>query len=391
MVAGGRRGWRGRLVAAALAAGCLGGLGGGDLASLGCGGAARGKAVEVPIRTATAAEALLPLLPEGAQVVIELDLDRARGNAVLGPLVRALLDQQAAPGQAAARPDGGSPLGALQATPLAAAHAVVVASYRVGSADAASLTLVKSGGDLAGQARELGAVAIGQDVLALGPAELIEGARVRAEAQGQAPAASAAPAALAELLALRARPMPAAATGALLRVTAELSFEARLSLARQTSLDPPPARLALWVDAVDDAALILLADSAEAGEAAEPAARGVAAARLGAALRGAIGELARDPRVVALGLGPSLRAAQLERAGSWVKVAVIVGPQRLQRAVQRAAMWVAARAAVSSIIPPAAVMAPVAPTTAAPAAPPAAAPAVSSPTVSTVPSAPEPP
>lgn len=388
--------WRGRLfstlVGAAAAAMLLGGAACSGSAQRG----ATGAAAEVPSRAATAGEALLPLLPEGAQVVLELDLDRARRNPVLGALVHKLVDVRAEASPPATKEQGASPLGALASTPLSSAHAVVVASYRVGAAEAASLTLVRTSGDLAGQARELGAVAISRDVLALGPAELIEQARARAAAAAED---AANPRAELALLALRARPMPAAAEGAILRVTAELSFEARLALAKQTNLDPPPARLALWMDAVDDAALILLADSSDVETAASRPSRETrdaerSSARLGAALQGALGELAKDPRVAALGLGPSLRAAQLERAGSWVKVAVLVGPQRLQRAVQRAELWLGARDAVSPNIPPA---------TAAPATapPPSASPsssgpgapagAVSSPGTSTVPSKPEPP
>lgn len=351
------------------------------VATMSCGGSAKGAGAAgpvVPERAATAGDALLALVPAGAQVVIELDLDRARGNAVIGPLARALLAQIS--GQAAGQTAGAaagaparSPLDELAATPLATAHAVVVASYHVGSAEAASLTLVRGEGDAAKQAAAFGAVAIGDDVLALGPPDLVG----QAELLGALPAASISrsisgstststgtSAAHAELLALRARPMPSAATGAILRVTAELSFDARLSLARQTRLDAPPARLALWADAVDDAAIVLLADSRDeeaeaAGSAkARKARQDQAAERLSAALRGALGELARDPRVAALGLGPVLRGAELERAGSWIKVAIVVGPQRLQRAVQRASLWTAARPAdpiPPSAVPPSAV------------------------------------
>jgi hypothetical protein len=297
----------------------------------------------VPERAATAGDALLALVPTGAQVVIELDLDRARGNAVLGPLARALIEQTGA-ANASSLPA----LGELSATPLATAHAVVVASYHVGTAEAASLTLVRGDGDAAKQAAALGAVAIGEDVIALGPAELVE--------QAQLLVALPAPSQT-TLLALRARPMPSAATGAILRVTAELSFDARLSLARQTSLDAPPARLALWADAVDDAAIVLLADSTDDEAAAAKTAKArkarqdKAAERLTAALRGALGELAREPRVAALGLGPSLRGAEIERAGAWIKVAIVVGPQRLARAVQRASVWTAARSALPTAAP----------------------------------------
>ncbi|HVK83920.1 MAG TPA: hypothetical protein VM513_07425, partial [Kofleriaceae bacterium] len=46
---------------------------------------------------ATAADRILPLLPEGAQVVIEIDLARLRANAVVGPLVTKALDGEGLP------------------------------------------------------------------------------------------------------------------------------------------------------------------------------------------------------------------------------------------------------------------------------------------------------
>lgn len=337
----------------------------------GCGGGARSGLGQplppLPARAATAGDSLLAMLPAGAEVVIEIDLERARGNPVIGGLVGKLLEREAGEGQGGAEAD---PLASLGAAPLSHARAVVVASYHVGSAEAGSLTLLRCDGPAAPRAAALRATAIGDDVLALGPPELVE--------QAQLVAAAAIPASssqLHSLLALRAKPMPEGATGAVLRVTAELSFEARVSLARQTSLEAPPARLALWADVADDAALVVMADSRDEEQAARPASTSApsspssrsskapkgkrgepspqqrAAERLAAALTGALGELARDPRVTALGLGQPLRNAKLSRAGTWIQLVVLVGPERLGRAVERAAAWLTLPSAATSPSP----------------------------------------
>jgi hypothetical protein len=303
-----------------------------------CGGTPPPQLTEFPPpRAATATDRLLPLLPPGVEVLIELDLARARQNPVLEPLTAALTARSATASTArSGRPgaDENPGLDELATAPLETANAVVVASYRVGSAEAQSLTLV-AGGEISTQPRSLGAVSISKGIIALGPSALISEVQRRSrmlEGLALSPA----------LLGVRARAMPEGAAGALLRVTAELSFEARIALARQTNLDPPPARLAVWMDAIDDAAAIVLTDCDEIRDPRGPE-------RLHAAVRGAIAALAADPRVAGLGLVPSLRAAQIERRGSRIKVAVVVGPQRLQRAVQRALAW--AGAPVVSALP----------------------------------------
>jgi hypothetical protein len=289
----------------------------------------------LPQREATAGESLLPLLPAGAQVIIELDLDRARTNPVLGALARALIDQHtgSAPtvtddiSSTSARPG----VSELSEAPLAMARTVVVASYRVGLLEAQSLTLLSTlvrGNDQA-QARALGATVLADGVLAFGPPELIAQAQTQAHnaaLSGAAPLSE-------ELLALRARPMPSAASGALLRITAVLPFAAQLALARQTNLDPPPARFALWADAADDAAAILVADPDQTTDART-------VDRFRTAMAGVVAALADDPQVIALGLSTGLRRAQISRVGSSVKVAVLIGPHRLQRAAQRATRWI---------------------------------------------------
>src|SRR5437868_11983325 len=166
------------------------------------------------------------MLPQGAQVVIEVDLARLRANPVVGAVVtRALADPDAgetseAPAAAWLR---GALRGAAPESPLVAADQLVLAAYGVGTAQAATLTLLAAPRDIAGAAR------VAEGVYALGPPEWIDQAEQRVAMAG-AGAAGFAIRAAPELLALRAHAMPAEAPGASLRMTAQLSFDARIAL-----------------------------------------------------------------------------------------------------------------------------------------------------------------
>ncbi len=264
-------------------------------------------------RTATAGDALLRLLPEGPELVIELDLARARANPSLGPAVRALLEA----------PAGRSLAGLPEAAPLESVSALILASYDLGTVQAQTLTLLATD-DAAALAARLGGQVI-DGAVAVGPPALLAAVTARAVTP-------------ASLLRLRARAMPPAAAGAVLRASAALSLEARLSLARHAGLDPPPAALSVWLDLADDAALVA---HVHGGETDDPG----ASARLRAALRGAISAFADEPEVTALGLAPSLRAAEISEAEGWQRVVVVVSPTRLRRAGDRARALAAAATA----------------------------------------------
>lgn len=296
--------------------------------STGCGGApaapGSAAAIEPPLearwqRTATAGDGLLPLVPDGPELVVELDLARARAHPSLGPAVRALLEA----------PTPAEMAGLPAAAPLDSVSALVLASYDLGTVQAQTLTLLATPGDAHALAERIGGQVVGGAV-ALGPPALLEAVAARG---GAATPAS--------LLRLRARAMPPAASGAVLRVSAALSLEARLSLARHVGLDPPPAALSLWLDLADDAALVA---HVHGGEADEPG----AAARLRAALRGAISALADAPEVGALGLAPALRGAELSETEGWQRVVVVISPPRLRRAGDRARALAATLAPAAS-------------------------------------------
>jgi hypothetical protein len=256
-----------------------------------------------------------------------------------------------------APPDGspGDPAGhpAGDASPLAAADQVVLAAYGVGTAQAATLTLLAAPREVPGATR------IADGAYAVGPPDWIAQTeqRVALATTGHAEF-SIRPAP--ELLELRAHAMPAAAPGASLRITARLSFDARIALTRQTGIDTPPAQLSAWGDVVDDLAVVIDCDATDPGSA--PAGRPSSAAgggrrgdptrKLAAALRAMLAVVADQPTIRSLGLPPSLTGARLIARGSWVRAIIAVGPDHLRRVAERAAGLIGA--------PPAAPTAPAA-------------------------------
>ena len=279
-----------------------------------CGGAARPAPVAV-VAPQTRAERMLAILPDGAQLVIELDLARLRGNAVVGDLATRALARFGAETHLP-----GLPL-AVAGSPLANADVVVLAAYGVGTADAATLTVLATTADVPGGHR------IARDLVALGPEAWVGQLETRAAIAGAHPLAVPA-----EWLALRAHAMPKGATGAVVRVTARLPFDARVALARMTGLDVAPARLSLWADVADDLAVVVDADATDPGDrAGKDAAR-----RLAHAIRLGLAELAGVPEVRALGVTTSLDDARLVAQGTWVRAIVAVGPHHLARVVERA-------------------------------------------------------
>ncbi|MBL0216354.1 MAG: hypothetical protein IPQ07_21035 [Myxococcales bacterium] len=291
------------------------------LVTLGCGrGAARRPQVSQPTRAVatTVGDRILPLLPEGAQVIIELDLARLRANPVVGKLVTDALLGPALPIGLTAE---------VPMSPLAQVDTLVLASYGLGTSNAATVTI------LATREPVPNSVSLGPGLVALGPQEWTAQLEARAALAGLGADAKA-PAIVAsrELLLLREHAMPAGAPGAALRITARLSFDARVALARQTGLDAPPARISIWADVVDDLAIIIDADAVDPGDkkSKHPT------KRLEAGLRAVLGGVAGEPAIQALGLPSSLSGARIVAKGTWVRAIIAVGPAHLQRVVQRA-------------------------------------------------------
>ena len=277
-----------------------------------CGGGGRRTPVTQPTKAVakTAGDRILPLLPEGAQLIVELDLARLRANPVVGKLVTDVL----------AGPH--LPLGDVPHSPLASADLVVLASYGMGTSQAATVTV------LATTEKVPNGVPVGDGLVALGPEAWTAQLEARAAIAGNNGTLIAAR----DLLALRDHAMPDGAPGASLRITARLSFDARVALARQTVLEAPPARLSVWGDVVDDLAIIVDADSADPGDkkAKQPA------KRLETGVRAMLAGLAAEPVLQALGLPSSLQGARIVAKGTWVRTIIAVGPSHLKRVVERA-------------------------------------------------------
>jgi hypothetical protein len=270
---------------------------------------------------ATVAERMLAMLPQGAQVVIEIDLARLRANPTIGDVVTRALAERTAD----------LPAG-VPASPLAVADQVVLAAYGVGTAQAATLTVLAAPRELADTTK------LADGFYALGPPEWVEQIeqRVALATTGEARFAITAPA---DLLELRRRAMPADAPGASLRVTARLPFDARVSLARQTGVDAAPAQLSAWGDVADDLALVIDCDAADPGSDPKGHARhgSDAPKRLEATLRGALAAVSDQPMIRALGLPSSFAGARLVARGTWVRTIIAIGPAHLRRVVERAA------------------------------------------------------
>ena len=291
-----------------------------------CGGAHPSASVSTATaRPPTGTDRLLPLLPGGAQIVVELDLARLRANPVAGVVATRALTRLGAESHLP-----GLPVVAA-GSPLAGADAVVLAVYGVGTRDAATITLLATKAEVAEGAR------LAPDIVALGPDAWVEQVRARAviagyTPDGAAPAHASAIAAPEELLRLREHAMPPAAPGATLRVSARLTFDARVALARWTGLEIAPAQLSIWGDIVDDAAIIIDADAVDPGDRHGKD----ATHRLAGGLRTALAAVADLPVVRALGVGPSLTGARVVAQGTWVRAILVVDPGRLTRVVDRA-------------------------------------------------------
>lgn len=259
---------------------------------------------------ATTAERILGLLPVGAQVIAEIDLARLKANPVVGTVLG-----RAIGGDIAGLPDG------VSGSPLAAADLVVLAAYGVGTAEAATITV------LAAPAPIADATKIADGIYAIGPDDWVAQVEQRAAITADAPVGAAA-----DLLALRERAMPPKAPGAAIRLTAQLSFDARVALARQVGLENAPGQVSVWGDVVDDLAIIIDADASDPGEPANKQ----AVARLEATMRGALSAIAQLAEIRALGLPSSLAGAKLTVRGTWVRTIIAVGPNHLKRVVERA-------------------------------------------------------
>jgi hypothetical protein len=284
-----------------------------------CGGGHATPPATIPAtRVATPGEQILALLPNGAQVIVEIDLARLRANAAIGETAKQALG---ALGTDSRVP--GLPISVL-GSPLANADQVVLAAYGVGTAQAATLTILATKAEVPGGQR------ITPELVALGPEDWVGQLQTRAALATQHPLTVPE-----DILRLRDHAMLEGATGAVMRVTARLSFDARIALARVTGLEAAPAELSLWCDISDDLVVVIDADAYDPTD-HNAKAKKDSARQLAHTLRGLLTTLADTEIVRALGVPTSLSDAKLITEGTWVRAIVAVGPRHLSRVAERA-------------------------------------------------------
>lgn len=262
-------------------------------------------------RHPTAAGALYRFAPAGADVAIEIDLARLRDNAALGPLV-------------AAAAEAGFSAGGLDARIAEDLDVVLLCAYGVGSAQAATLTLMRG----PHAAAVPGATPVARDVFGLGPPALIARAQAAFSPAGEASGSDGEPTLAddAHFSEIRDAAMPDAATGAVLRVTAVLDFDARVALAGKLALDTVPRAVSVWGDVADDLAGVAVLVAENPAEAAQ----------LALLVERARNELATGAAVRLLGIAAAIHQARISARGSATTAILVIPPSLLSQVVARA-------------------------------------------------------
>ncbi|HTL32106.1 MAG TPA: hypothetical protein VL326_03215 [Kofleriaceae bacterium] len=282
-----------------------------------CGHRAKPAAPVVPDKPQTLAERTLGVLPDGAQIVIELDLARLRANQVVGDVATKVFADVSIDAKLPGLPAGASATG----SPLAHADLVVLASYGVGTQQAVTLTLLATKDEVAGATR------LSPELVVLGPEEWVRQVEARAAIATRAPLRASE-----DLLRLRDHAMPNEAPGATLRITALLSFDARVAMARQVGVGLAPARLNVWADVVDDFAMVIDADAADPGDKTNKN----AVQQMKAGIAALLTEAANEPALRLLGVSTALTEARFVEDKTWVRAIIAIGPRHLARVIERA-------------------------------------------------------
>ena len=247
-----------------------------------------------PIARPSVTDDLVALVPLGADAVLEVDVRRLRDNDVVGPALRSLAGRSRA-------------LALLGFQPLVDLDHAAIALYATGTPEPQVLALLR--GDVGTVDRLLrrdDTAGLARGVVAIGPDELLAAARSLHGGEGGSMLADA------RFVRLRDAPVPSRAPGAALRFTAALGLEARVSLAGRLGVDEVPATLSVWLDVVDDLALVALLGGG--GEGADALMAWVAdRSRRDADMRALFGR------------------ARASRHGNIVRVVSVVTPKRLAR------------------------------------------------------------
>src|SRR5260221_5514369 len=168
-------------------------------AACGSGGTTAKPIAPTPPAPMSTIDRMVALLPDGAQIIVEIDLTRLRANAVVGGVV----------GDALVKSHASLPALSGLAT-LEHASAVVFAAYGVGTAQAITVALLAAHEDVASAMR------LTPDIIALGPMDWVAQLATRAAIGGDKLTVPT------DLRELRARAEPKGANRAVIRATAPL-------------------------------------------------------------------------------------------------------------------------------------------------------------------------
>lgn len=259
---------------------------------------ARRDAAAAPL---SADERVVALLPAGAQLVIEFDMKRLRAHPLLGDLWGTVAEVLKTVGasKALAAPGLGT-----QFDPVLDADLLVVGAYDIGSPAARTVTLSR------GAVAPPGGILVADGIYAVGPDGMVGEMIARAGTPGALPAA---------FRVLRQAPMPAGATGAIVRATGRWPKTSATDLQGFLGTSVVPTDVALWFDAVDDAALVVHAHIDDE----------LARSTFVSSLQGAAATLATSPWARALMLSKALAAVKVGQRDEAVVMVILVGPKRL--------------------------------------------------------------
>ncbi|MBK9070453.1 MAG: hypothetical protein IPL79_05560 [Myxococcales bacterium] len=274
--------------------------------------AARREAAAAPL---TADERVVALLPAGAQLVIEFDMKRLRAHPLLGDLWGTVAEVLKSVGTSKALTAPG--LGAAF-DPVLDADLLVVGAYDIGSPAARTVTLSR------GSVAPPGGILVAEGIYAVGPDGMVGEMIARATAPGTLPAA---------FRALRQAPMPAGATGAIMRATGRWPKTSAIDLQGFLGTSVVPTDVALWFDAVDDAALVVHAHIDDE----------LARSTFVSSLQAAAAAMATAPWARGLMLSKALASAKVGQRDADVIMVILVGPRRLTQVAiamrKQLALW----------------------------------------------------
>ncbi len=187
-------------------------------------------------RAQTAGDAILRYVPDGANLLLEFDLERVRKNEKVGKAFES----------------GSSDLSMVG---VAKISTLVLAGFHVGTKEAGMLIFVKSKSK-----PEETFTRVHGDIYVAGPPQLKKRiAPMKAHPKQSILGDK-------QLMALRAGAMPEKAKAASFRAVYNIDLQQQLGLANIMGIEVAPSSLSVWADVADDFALVAMANSRSAVE-----------------------------------------------------------------------------------------------------------------------------